>query len=169
MSKTMCQPIKNFAARFYRSGCGVSTCSQCFYNRGIRPSDLTSCSLWGLQDSQGGNLSYSTVSFKLSLLKSQRQYWSVPERQGSSSSAEVYTGITFWWSMSQRTEARQRADGCMVWPDSGQLRRQANKQWRTGGRHTGVKQQSDGKQQQRIQTGILARRIRRTHGSPGQQ
>lgn len=160
-------------ASWYRRSCGVrphvlsvSTTDE------SGPSDLTSYSLWSLQDSQGGNLSYSRFSFKLSLLTSPRQYRSVPERRGSSRSAEVYTGITFWWSMSQRTGARHRADGCVVWPNSGQLRGQANKQWWTGGRHTGVEQpewQSDGKQQQRIQTGILARRVRPTHESPGQQ
>lgn len=150
----------------------LTTCSCVSTTDEFRPFDLMSFSLWSLQVSQGGNRSYSTVSLKLSLLMSPRQYWSVPERQGSCSSAEVYSGITFRWSMFQRTGARQRADGCVVWPDIGQLSRQANKQWWTGGRHTGVEQpdwQSDGKQQQRIQTGILAQRLRPMCKSPGQQ
>lgn len=136
------------------------------------PSDLVSCSVWSLQDSQGGILCYSRASFKLSLLMSLRQYRSVPEHRGSSSSVEVYTGKTFWWSMSQRAGARQRAYGCVVWPNSRQPKRHANKQWWTGGRHTGAEQpdwQSDGKQQRRIQSGILASSVRPTHKSPSQQ
>lgn len=42
----------------------MSTRSQCWYNKGIGPSDLTSCS--SLMDSLGANFSYSRVSVKLS-------------------------------------------------------------------------------------------------------
>lgn len=93
-----------------------STCSRCFSSRWIEPSDLTFCSLLKHSGLPGREI-FLTVEFpfRRSLLTSQRQYRSVPERRGSSRSAEVYTGITFRWSVSRRTGARHRADGCVVW------------------------------------------------------
>lgn len=66
-----------------------------------------------LKDSRGANFSYSSVSIKLSLLVSQIQRRSVPERRGSSRTPEVSTGL--------RTGTRCRTDGCGR-PSSGHLR-----------------------------------------------
>lgn len=88
-------------------------------NRALWPDVLLAVKPSGLP----GREIFLTVQFpfRRSLLTSQRQCGSVPERRGSSRSAEVYAGITFRWSVSRRTGARHRADGCVVWPDGGQL------------------------------------------------
>lgn len=92
----------------------MSTCSQCFYNKWIGSSDLTSCPT--LKDSQGASFSYGTVSLKPSLLASHRQGWSVPQRQVPAELLSSSPDSHWSW----RTGARRRTDGCGR-PSSGHL------------------------------------------------
>lgn len=71
-----------------------------------------------LKDSRGANFSYSSVSIKLSLLVSQIQCRSVPERRGSSRTPK---GLHWIHTGTRRTGTRCRTDGCGR-PSSGHLR-----------------------------------------------
>lgn len=79
-----------------------------------------------LKDSRGATFSYSSVSIKRSLLVSQIQCRSVPERWGSSKTLHwIPTGA-------RRTGTRRRTDGCGR-PGGGRLRGRKRRQ--ADGRH----------------------------------
>lgn len=116
MSKRLWNRLNRQPARWYKRATLSERVFSVFLqqmNRALWPDVLLSLKPSGLP----GREIFLTVEFpfRRSLLTSQRQYRSVPERRGSSRSAEVYTGITFRWSVSRRTGARHRADGCVVW------------------------------------------------------
>lgn len=135
---------------------GVSTRSQCLYNKGIGPSDLTSCS--SLKDSQGANFSYSRVSVKLSppcLPETMPECARAPapaELPRSSPDSTLIVG-------GREPDAGQMVE---VDPGSGHLRGRAKtKDGGQMGVHVGVEELDGG-----TQTGTYASRAREIHRCP---